>query len=180
MVYYKDSEDYKVILSMGYIDITAQSRSKKTTIVFQHKDELAREKEMGDTKYIVQESGYVRRSVMEKNGKYNMNGKIIDKFRARSSSYPLDGLSLLKTYLEIKHGMIQQKDGYKMRAEVKIYAIMNAIFNTKGHNQFIQYLTAGKTYNNNDDRRFERILNQLDDPKKKYQAIVRISKELGI
>lgn len=177
---YKDNENYKAILDMGYIDITSQTRSRPGTIVFQHKREIERDVKKGDMRYVLQQSGYVRgaRVILRPNKKpsYNYNGGIIDKFQ--QGDIPA-GLLLLKIKLEVKEDITKRADTYEKRVVIKGRAIINMIFDSPRYNSFIHYLQTGKAFNSEIEK-YDKILEQLDDPKKKYQAIIRMAKELGV
>ena len=170
---YKLLPEYKDILNMGYVDITDIYKSSKEVVAFQHKSEVGREPKNGDIRYVVQKSGYIRNPIFEKG--WNANGRILDKFEDDSPDFKETGIKLLSLNLKVANGLLKRGDTYKQRAEIKVKTLIKRIFKEDGgyYNRALLYAIKG---GKND---MSGAVAMLDDPKKIYQGIVKLAKELG-
>lgn len=176
---YKDMPEYKDMLEMGYVDITNIYKSSKPTLVFQHKSQVGRDPENGDIRYVVQQSGYVRNPSYDRVS-WNMNGHILDTFNAGLENFREVGLVLLATNLKSANGLIDKSEAYKARAQVKVKGIITYLFKTDWSSYydraFINALKGGAKV----DDDFKKALDMINNPKKIYQGIVKLAKEIGI
>ena len=176
---YKLMQEYQDMLDMGYVDITNIYKSSKPIIAFQHKSQVGRESKQGDIRYVIQQSGYGRNpNYYDYQGSkgWNANGRILDTFQADLPNFREVCLVLLATNLKIANGLIDKNSAYKIRAQIKIKGIIKNLFESNETYYNRAFMAALKGANNN----YKKAFDMINDPKKIYQGIVRLAKELGI
>lgn len=181
MTDYKQIPEYLGLLTMGMEDITDSYNSRKPTLVFRFKNRADDPNQnFPDVRYIIQKSGYVRRSVL-KDGKWNMNGNIIDRFDADSEKFREIGIILLYTNLMKAKKLIKPQEAYALRASFKAKSLIKLVFGYDDKYGYMQRFIDALTDNDSwyHDHAVS-IMNMLNDPKKANQGIIKLAKELGL